>query len=80
MSSQVTPSPLFPITINGNKFDTSKPPASDASSSNYIIVQCWGRLLAKQLNKLEEEGLRSFNLVSRNTYLCYYRSSDLGKI
>lgn len=80
MSFQVTTFPLFPITINGNKSDTSKPPASDASSSNYIIVQCWGRLLAKQWNKLEEEGLRSFNVVSRNTYLCYYRSSDLEKI
>lgn len=72
--------PVFPITINGNRFDESMKRANDASTTNNILVQSRGSLSQSQRQELETEGLKHFDYVSKNTYLCYYQLKDLDKI
>ena len=72
--------PVFPITINGNRFDESTKRAEDASTTNYVLVQTLGSLSPSQMQQLETEGLKHFDYVSKNTYLCYYQPQDLDKI
>lgn len=72
--------PVFPITVNRNRLDESMERAKDASTTKYILVQGRGCLSSSQMQKLETEGLKHFDYVSKNTYLCYYQHIDLGKI
>src|SRR5256714_6872295 len=72
--------PMFPIMINGNRFDESVKPAADASKTDYILVQCQGRLSLSRRQKLDDAGLKHINYVSKNTYLCHYQSADLDKV
>ena len=71
---------VFPITINGNRFDESMKRAKDASTTNNILVHSLGSLSPSQRQQLETEGLKHFDYVSRNPYLCYYQPKDLDKI
>ena len=54
--------------------------AEDASTTKYILIQSLGRLSPSQRQKLETEGLKHFDYVSKNIYLCYYQPKDLDKI
>ena len=57
---------MSPITINGNRLDESMKRAKDASTTKYILIQSLGRLSPSQRQKLETEGLRHFDYVSKN--------------
>ena len=72
--------PMFPITINGNRFDESVKPAANASKTDYILVQSRGRLSPSKRQKLGDAGLKHIDYVSKNTCLCHYQSADLDKV
>jgi hypothetical protein len=76
------------ITINGNKFDPTDPvvqplglTASDASESNYILVQTkGGRLDNDQIAELVAKDVVIHEYVSDDTYLCGFNPRDLNTI
>ncbi|MCJ1248184.1 hypothetical protein MMC30_005401 [Trapelia coarctata] len=76
----------IPITINGKTIDPTSPDAPpefsslDASQSNYILIQCVGRLNQWQKAELKELHVVIQEYVSENTYLCRYEPADLAVI
>jgi serine protease AprX len=54
--------------------------AADASKSNYILIQCPGRLTTQQYEKLASSHTAVLEYVSTNTYLCRYEPTDLETI
>src|SRR5215468_8108243 len=75
------------ITINGISFDPTAPgPATaalaktDASDSNYILVQTNGPLTDSQRSQLEKLGAIAHEYVSENTYLCTFKPKSLSKV
>jgi len=75
------------ITINGISFDPLAPGAatasfakSDASDSNYILVQTKSPLTDAQRAQLEGLGAMVHEYVSENTYLCSFKPKSLAKV
>jgi serine protease AprX len=77
---QGAPTPIFPITINGNSLDQLTKSAADASKTNYILVQSRARLSPLQRQELAGAGLVLHDYVSKNTYLYGYQGVDLDMI
>ncbi|KAK2616728.1 hypothetical protein QQS21_000340 [Conoideocrella luteorostrata] len=69
--------PIYPITINGNTCD---PSTLNALETNYILVQSWTSLSPSEWQDLEGAGLKDFEYVSNNTYLCHSGGSKLDDI
>src|SRR5262249_24296037 len=68
------------ITMNGISFDPTGPaPATaalaktDASDSNYILIQTDGPLTDSQRSQLEKLGAFVHEYVSENTYMCTFK-------
>ncbi|GFF97473.1 LOW QUALITY PROTEIN: hypothetical protein IFM47457_11410 [Aspergillus lentulus] len=77
------------ISINGNSLDPeSQRPvlqaldleSADASESDYILVQSVEPLSNEQEDELERLGVNIQEYASKNTYLCYFKGSDLESI
>src|SRR5215468_11812092 len=75
------------ITINGVSFDPAAPTVAaaaaaspDSSKSNYILVQTKAPLTDDDKGKLTTLGVQIQEYVSENTYLCWYKPSDLGPV
>ncbi|CAG8908990.1 unnamed protein product [Penicillium egyptiacum] len=77
------------ILINGNRLDpeTQRPAlrafgleSADASKSDYILVQSIEPLSNEQEDELEKLGVKIQEYVSRNTYLCGFKDTDLQRI
>ncbi|EFY94070.1 ankyrin repeat protein [Metarhizium robertsii] len=77
---QMSLTPMYHISINGNHLDESIKPATDASETNYILVQTRMQLNEPERQYLVNAGLIFHDYVSKNTYLCGYRDEDLDKI
>ncbi|KAL5366712.1 serine peptidase [Aspergillus floccosus] len=77
------------ISINGNNLDPEEQrpvlraldlESADAAKSDYILVQSVEPLSNEQEDELERLGVEIQEYVSRNTYLCSYKNSDLESI
>src|SRR5215467_5922149 len=75
------------ITINGISFDPTAPgPAvaalakTDASDSDYILVQTAAPLTEAQRSQLQKLGAAVHEYVSENTYLCTFKPKSLTKV
>src|SRR5437764_15125792 len=77
------------ITINGNTFDpvahstalrAASLSATDASQSDYVLVQTRGRLAADQKAQLADLGVVVHEYIPDNAYLCGYKPADLDAI
>ncbi len=75
------------ITINGISFDPTAPgPATaalaktDASSSNYILVQTMAALTESQKVQMQKLGVVIHEYVSEDTYLCSFKPKSLTKV
>ena len=77
------------ILINGNRLDpeTQRPAlrafglaSADASKPDYILVQSIEPLSNEQEDELEKLGVKIPEYVSRNTYLCGFKGTDLQRI
>jgi hypothetical protein len=77
------------ITINGVTLDPSaqgpalaaaKMIAPDASASDYLLVQTKGPLTKPQRTALEKTGAKILEFVPEDTYVCYYKGTDLKKV
>ncbi len=75
------------ITINGVSLDptstaavAAKVASTDASHSDYILVQTAGPLTETQQAALKKTGALIHEYVSENTYLCGYKPADLSPV
>src|SRR5580700_11987390 len=75
------------ITINGISIDPTVPgPATaamaktDASQSDYILIQTTAPLTDAQRAQLEKLGVVIHEYVSENSYLCGYKPKSLAKV
>ena len=75
------------ITINGISFDPTAPgPATaalartDATSSDYVLVQTAAPPTEAQLEQLKKLGCVIHEYVSENTFLCTYKPKSLAKV
>ena len=77
------------ITINGVTLDptaqkaalsAAKLTATDASGSDYLLVQAKGPLDKAQRSALEKTGAKILEFVPEDTYVCYYAGTDLKKV
>src|SRR5712691_7905755 len=75
------------ITINGISFDPTAPgPATaalaktDASQSNYVLIQTTSPLTEAQRAQLHKLGVAIHEYVSENTYLCGFKPKGLARV
>src|SRR5262245_65920113 len=75
------------ITINGISFDPTAPgPATaalartDATNSDYVLVQTAAPPTEAQLEQLKKLGCVIHEYVSENTFLCTYKPKSLAKV
>src|SRR5882757_3379365 len=75
------------ITINGISFDPTGPgPATaalaktDATNSDYVLVQTASPPTEAQLAQLEKLGVVVHEYVSENTFLCTFKPKSLAKV
>jgi serine protease AprX len=75
------------ITINGVSLDptstaavAAKVASTDASQSDYILLQTAGPLTETQQADLTKTGALIHEYVSENTYLCGYKPTDLSPV
>jgi serine protease AprX len=75
------------ITINGISFDPTAPgPATaalartDATNSDYVLVQTATPPTEAQLEQLKKLGCVIHEYVSENTFLCTYKPKSLAKV
>jgi hypothetical protein len=75
------------ITINGVSFDPTGPgpataalAATDASESNYILIQTDGPLTDPQRSQLAALGATVHEYVSENTYMATFKPKNLTKV
>ncbi|KAI0518497.1 peptidase S8 and S53 [Xylaria bambusicola] len=72
--------PLFGISVNGNRHDDAIKPVANTSKTSYLIVQCRFPLDESDKEDLSQEGLEFHDYVCKNTYLCRYLGTNLDRL
>ncbi|KAH7029931.1 peptidase S8/S53 domain-containing protein [Microdochium trichocladiopsis] len=69
------------ITINGNVVQLADlTPSADAANTNYLLIKGATDLGQQEKRQLAEKGVKVYEYLGENVYLCYYEPSELEPI